>query len=735
MGIRTANWTKMKKNSRAAGPKLARLPLYVGLALPLIALAQVAEQSQPVMPQVEVQAQKEGDTGYTTRVVGTATPLGLSIRETPQAVSVITRERIEDQGLSTITDVVNNATGVSVNQYETHRAGFTARGFDITNLQIDGIPTTWEQSWSAGETLGSLAIYERVEIVRGATGLMTGAGNPSAAINLVRKRATSKELTGTAEVAIGRWNERRVMADVSTALNEAGTVRARVVGEYRKADSWVDALKDKDKTLYATIEADLAPGTLLSAGASRQETDPRGSMWGALPYYYTDGTKTNWDVSKTTAADWTSWGSSYNNYFVNLEHNFANGWKVRGSYTRGDRKGDTRLLYVFGVPERDTGTGLSDFAASYSTRVKQDDVSLHASGPFALGGRQHEAAFGYLHSKQEFNSDNIAADKPSIGLGDFNNFNPAAYPQPGWGPRTFYERSETKQDGLYGVLRFSLADPLKLIVGARVSNYEKTGQMLANAAYSIKNDREVTPYAGLVYDIDRNWSAYASYTDIFQPQNFKDINGNQLDPVIGKSYEGGVKGAFLNNRLNAQFSVFRIQQDKLGVEAGTRPVPGSALREVYYRATDGAESRGFEAELSGELARGWNATAGYAYFKAEESNGKEFNSIYPRKTLRLFTTYRFPGELSKLTVGGGVNWESRTWTTDPSAPTNTNGLIEQKAFTLVNLMARYDINDRLSAQLNLDNAFDKKHFAMFAAFNAITYQAPRSVSATLRYRF
>jgi outer-membrane receptor for ferric coprogen and ferric-rhodotorulic acid len=731
----------MKKNSRAGrrtpGRKLA---IAASLAMPFAAPAHAADEPQAVMQTVEVQAQREGDAGYTTRVTGTATPLNLSIRETPQAVSVITRERIEDQGLATITDVVNNATGVSVNQYETHRAGFTARGFDITNLQIDGIPTTWEQSWSAGETLGSLALYERVEIVRGATGLMTGAGNPSAAINLIRKRATSKELTGTAEVEVGRWNERRAMVDAATGLNASGSVRGRVVGEYRKADSWVDYLENKDKTLYVTVEADLAPGTLLSAGISRQETDPKGSMWGGLPYYYTDGTKTNWPRSKTTAADWTTWGSSYNNAFVNLEHQFANGWNVRASYSRGDRRGDSYLLYLSGMPDRVTGLGMSDFSGSYNTRVKQDDFSLHASGAFALGGRQHEAAFGYLHSKQEFRSDSRAADYGNVSsaVGDFNRFDPAAYPQPAWGPRTFYEESETKQQGLYGVARFSLADPLKLIIGARVSNYEKTGHGLWTAAYRLDVDKEVTPYAGLVYDIDRNWSVYASYTDIFQPQNLKDVNGNPLDPVKGKSYETGVKGALLDNRLNAQLSVFRIEQDKLGVEAGTidRDGPtGPLLPETYYRAADGAVSKGFEAEVSGELARGWNGTVGYAYFKAEDANAMEFNSIYPRKTLRVFTSYRFPGELSKLTVGGGANWESRTWTRDPSAPANTNGLIEQGSFTLVNLMARYDINDRMSAQLNVNNAFDKTHYAMFAAFNAITYQAPRSVSATLRYRF
>jgi len=86
-------------------------------------------------------------------------------------------------------------------------------------------------------------------------------------------------------------------------------------------------------------------------------------------------------------------------------------------------------------------------------------------------------------------------------------------------------------------------------------------------------------------------------------------------------------------------------------------------------------------------------------------------------------------------VGGGVNWEGRTYTLDPAAPASTNGIIEQKSFSVVNLMARYDITKQLSAQLNINNATDKKHFGMFAAYGAITYAAPRSASLTLKYRF
>ena len=131
-----------------------RLAAAVALALPLLAQAAADDPVDTPIQQVQISATRLGETtggtgSYTTGKDRTAVPLTLSLRETPQSVTVVTQQRIEDQGLLTVTDVVNNVTGVSVNQYETSRAGFTARGFDIDNLQIDGVPTTWEQSWSA----------------------------------------------------------------------------------------------------------------------------------------------------------------------------------------------------------------------------------------------------------------------------------------------------------------------------------------------------------------------------------------------------------------------------------------------------------------------------------------------------------------------------------------------------------------------------------------------------------
>lgn len=708
--------------------KMKHLALVVSLALPLLAQA---DDDNAVLPTVQVTSQKLGETSYTAGKAKGGTPLDLSLRDTPQSVSVVTQQRIEDQGLQTVTDVVNNVIGISVNQYETNRAGFTARGFDIDNLQIDGVPTTWAQAWSSGEVASSLALYDRVEVVRGATGLMTGAGNPSASINLVRKRATSKVLTGSAEIGIGNWSARRAQADVSTPLTKDGSVRARVVGEYTDADSWVDLLSNKSKTVYATVEADLTPSTVLDVGFSRQENDIKGPNWGGLSYWYTNGQLTNWDVSKTSAAGWTRWNTSYNSAFATIAHTLDNGWKLSATVTRGDRRGDSQLLYLYGYPDATTGTGMFPFAGAYLTRTKQDNANLELSGPFQLGGRKHEAAFGYMYSKAEFTSDR----RPEGALadtGNYNNWNGAAYPEPTWGAPTRYSESVTKQEAVYGVARFSITDPLKLIVGARVTNYKRNGQEGTSAAYALKTDAEITPYAGLVYEINDTYSAYASYTSIFQPQDYRDRSGKTLDPVTGKSAEAGIKGEYLDGKVNASLSVFRIKQDNLAQSDGL----GTDNNPVY-KGTDGATSRGLELELNGELARGWNASAGYSIFRAKDATGTDFNSIYPRKLLRVFTTYTLPGELSALTVGGGVNWEGRTYTIDPTAPgvATNGGVINQDSFALVNLMARYEISKNLSAQLNVNNATDKKHFGMFAAYGAITYAAPRTTSLTLKYKF
>src|SRR5690606_14494061 len=122
-----------------------------------------------------------------------ATGLDLTPRETPQSITIITREQIDDQGASTVADVLEYTTGLSVKRVDRGRNLLSARGFDITAFQLDGLPFA---TGNVGLEETSTAIYDRVEVIRGATGLLQGAGEPSASINMVRKRADAREPGG-----------------------------------------------------------------------------------------------------------------------------------------------------------------------------------------------------------------------------------------------------------------------------------------------------------------------------------------------------------------------------------------------------------------------------------------------------------------------------------------------------------------------------------------------------------
>ncbi len=715
--------------------------LAVGAALAVLPVhAQDATGEQPLsaaaLDAVTVTGERvldttEGTGSYTTGTARTSTPLSMSPRETPQSISVVTQQRMEDQDLRTILDVVNNTTGVSVNRYETDRAQFNARGFEINSLMVDGVPTIWEQPWSSGEIFSSLAMYDRVEVVRGANGLMAGAGDPSASLNLVRKRASSPELTGSVEVSGGSWDTYGTTGDLSFALNEAGTVRARLVGEYTEGDSWIDLKSSQRETFYGTMDIDLTPDTTLWFGLSRQENDSDSPMWGGLPIWYADGTRTHWSRSKTTSAEWSKWDSTYETYFVNLDHVFANDWQMNLSYNRGERNSDSYLLYLSGNPGRNGSSPMFSFPGSYQTRTVQDDYSLRFSGPFDLLGREHELAVGYIHSEQDFDADNRVAQTGFGGVANFDAYD-GDFPAPVWGGRTPYSYGDLTQKGLYAVTRLNATDALKVIVGARDNRYEKDSDDTPFDSPSRIDEHELTPYAGAIYDLTDTLSAYVSYTEIFLPQAERDASGQQLASIIGENYETGLKAEFFNGRLNASAAVFKIKQNGLAASTGL-PVPGGMPGEFAYEATD-VTSEGFELEVNGELAPGWNLMAGYTQFDAENADGSAASTRYPTKLVRTFTTYRLPGVFNKLTVGGGVNWQDSIYTYATS-PAGNAEKIEQEAYALVNLMARYEVSENLTAQLNVDNLTDEEYFDMFEAYGALTYGAPRSVTASAKYRF
>ncbi len=214
-----------------------------------------AEQAA-TLKEVTVQARAEGDATTegsgsftTTRAVATATRLPLTLRETPQSVTVITRERMEQQGLANLTDALNASTGIYTSHLDTQRYSYMARGYAVDNFQVDGMLNTFSYSYSYMKTNGDMAIYDRVEVVRGAAGLTTGAGDPSATVNQVRKRLT-RHWQGQAAVAIGSHALRRGELDLSGPLAFDGRVRGRLVAALERANSFRPMYRTRNSALY-----------------------------------------------------------------------------------------------------------------------------------------------------------------------------------------------------------------------------------------------------------------------------------------------------------------------------------------------------------------------------------------------------------------------------------------------------------------------------------------------------
>ena len=126
------------------------------------------------------------------------------------------------------------------------------------------------------------------------------------------------------------------------------------------------------------------------------------------------------------------------------------------------------------------------------------------------------------------------------------------------------------------------------------------------------------------------------------------------------------------------------------------------------RAVSGAKVEGIDLEASGQLAPGWNLSASYTHFTARDADGKPINTSHPRSLFKLYTTYRLPGDLHRLTVGGGVDWQSRMYQSAASPRGNVD--VEQGSYALVNVMARFDFSKQVSATLNVNNLFDRKYY-------------------------
>lgn len=685
-------------------------------------------------------ATTENTGSYTTGSMQTATKLALSMRETPQSVSVITRQQMDDASLTTVQDAISKTPGLTMQKIGPERYTFYARGFQINSMLYDGLPTLLGTAADA-VTPANLAMYDRVEVTRGATGLVQGTGSPSAAINLIRKRPTAEP---QAEVTLGAgsWDNYRSEIDLSGALNESRSIRGRTVMTYQDRNSFQDTVSKEHSLIYAVGEIDLSPDTTLALGASYQNEN-NNVAWNGLPTA-ANGRDLKLSRSRNFAADWEYWDMETRMLFLDLEHRMGNDWKLRMATNHSW----SELDYLGSYPGRLTSnvSTLSIRGSGGHVDDRQSSYDLYLSGPFEFLDRRHELVLGASRRKDVIGYRSSGVYNFATNIDPYT-FNSGVISKPSLNTREIRNPTQTDQDSLYSTARFSVTDELKVILGARLDWYDYDylydfkGSISTSQA---KETRHLTRYAGVLYDLDEHHTAYVSYTDIFQPQTYIDSANKLLEPVEGENYEIGIKGEYFGGALNTSVALFQIIQRNRPKSVGDQTTCMTYPQSTCYEAAGKVRNQGIDVQLSGALTPNWDMSAGYTFSQARYrkdsgafERGDLFDTDVPRHQFKLSTMYKLPGQLERWRVGGSFYSQSSIFNKGTTAGVGYE--IEQDAYYVVDLSAGYKASEHLDLRFGLNNIFDKKYYQTISqntsSWPTAFYGDPRNFQVTASYRF
>ncbi|MBB4154638.1 outer membrane receptor for ferric coprogen and ferric-rhodotorulic acid [Sphingomonas jinjuensis] len=660
----------------------------------------------------------EGTDDYGVSDQRTATRLPLSQRETPQSVSVVTRAQIQDFQLNDVNQLLATVPGVSVFAGETDRVYYSARGFDIQTFQIDGVGLPF----AFGIQTGSIdtAIYDRVEVVRGAPGLLSPTGNPSALINFVRKRPF-KDFRTSASVQYGSFEALRLDADVSVPLTKSGSIRARAVGAALDTDSYLDRYQLKRWTGYGIVEADLGPNTVVSAGYGHQDHKSTGAMWGAIPLYYTDGSRIEFKRSANYAPDWSSWNVVDRQIFGDITHDFGGGWTGKVSVLRRAISEDDTLFYIYGNPDRATGLGIFSYPGAFKGETRNLSLDAYLSGKLAVAGREHDVMVGVQRGAESY-LQYSSYDNPTINVSlPLATLFDGRFPKPNFPtPYTLSLDTHTVRESAYGLVRLNLADPLKVMVGGNYTHATSEGTSYG-AAQNFSRSR-FSPFVGATFDLTPSISAYASFATIFRPQVELNAANQILPPVEGDNLEAGLKGEWLGGRLYASAAIFQARQNNTAFGQFD-----ATLGRTVYTPVD-AKSQGIELEFGGQLLPGLQATGGFTTMKIRNQQDQPERTFVPRNLGRLNITYS-PPAMPKVKLGTSIQYQSSFY----FEPSNTVR-IDQGDYALVDLLGRYELTPALAVSVNVRNVTNAKYLTALT-FDQSRYGEPRSVLGTISFRY
>lgn len=673
-----------------------------------------SDQHTAVLPTVNV----------TASAMQTTTGMELTVKETPQSVTVVSKPLLDEQGITTMENAMRSTTGINViRDGGSARVRFQSRGFYIDQMQEDGISSTVPGSSSNPsrdpQSMTDLAVYEHIEVVRGPTGLTQANGEPGGTINAVRKKPTAKRQV-QADMLVDRWGKVRLTGDISSPLNATRTLRGRLIGVAEKSDSFKDRVDGNLGLIYGVMDWQIRPSTILTAGALYQQRKETPDLYG-VPMGL-GGSESGLPRRAYLGTDWTRATFKKANVFADLEHYFSDDWKITNKINWISSKSDSKTGFIYngnnsyaGLPAG--GTLSPSLPSSYVNDGKQASFQSTLTGKYEVLGRKHDLFAGYTYSYEDSTSER----RQFNASGNFDPFtfqgNEIAEPNWGQGSNYYYEMfygTKIISNALMLGTRFNATERLHIIAGTRYTRWRYSayddyswynGRVDNDATlYAGRKRNRFVPYLGVTFDLDASNSLYASYTSIFKPNANKDRDGNYLKPVLGNNVEVGWKAAWMGGRLATTLALFNIEQKNRSVS-----VQDPLTQRWYNQPIGHVRSRGLDAEISGHITPAWQLFAGYTYnrskyLKTESSRyteGMNYSLHTPRHMLRLYTTYRLPGAASRWSVGGGINAQSKT---------NSVYGVAQGGYAVLNANVQYQLNKNMKLNFIVKNLGDRLYY-------------------------
>ncbi len=712
-------------------PALYLLPL---CALPLAGHAQEkAEDSPQALSDLTIVGAAESPTGpvqgYKAERSSSATRTDTPLHETPQSVSVVSREALDDLSATRLQQALDQAGGVGRgnNFGGQGLTSYTVRGFTSSEYFRNGFPMN-----RGYPSAPDAATLERVEVLRGPAATLYGRSDPGGTFNVVTKQPLGERKT-TLGSQFTDQGLRRGTLDTTGPVDEDGRLAYRLNLIAEGGDSFRDDVEHERYEVAPVLSWQATDATLITFEADIIRSN--------APL---DRGRTNYLTQRAEASRSTNaWEKGTTNllhndseaYQLRFEHQLNDAWTLAGGfqYLDGSLKGNAVEANGVQADGVTLGRNFNYRKLEWSDR----DLQLNLTGRFDTFGLGHTLITGIEVEDYDYRSI-IQRSPGGANVYPVNLVDPVlGQPRPALTRVATHDHETLKTWAAFVQDQIALTERLKVLGGVRLERFEHDydnkmpPQVLANGRIVTgdwsKDSNAVTPRLGVSYDLTPELALYASASKSFKPNTGAAFQGGGFDPEEGKAYEVGMKWAALDGRLSVDTAIFHTVKENV-----LTPDP---VEPTFNVATGEVRSRGFEVNVTGDLTPNWRILGGYAFTDAEVTKdntlarGTRLTNI-PRNAVNLLNVYEFhDGVLRGLGLGANLKYVGEREGQKTAVSDYT-----MDSYTVTDLLSFYKVDEHLRLNLDVRNVFNKGYDE--SSWNAYSYPGePRTVQAGFTYTF